>query len=356
MVLAVAAAALFPAAALARTGDPVAEVASWERFGGMVTVAAPQGHGNHAGVYAPRDEPIPQLDAQTAQKLIDLRFAMDELARTNRNHIGFSFAPGDWVLLVGAPNGAIGTRYPFTVTDRPVSMEISGLFYDPRSFDFAIRLQSSYIGHGKLDGGRGNPETDIRGGALYVEASWEQLWSMVSTADYRVTSVAWMQFSPNKLWNMRYGGELISQRVVATTQLDMIHALGLQDREILRNYREWEYLLNGKPACCMVASGVCGMVAVAMNPLVRLLLDNGVAFESSTARHSANYRYNPTGTDPLLRARNAQGSYFVVDTTVVAPSRNAIVSAARPFTMRVTTLSWQEGAGTALYVAEAMLH
>lgn len=345
-------------AARTQSFDPIVEVQSWERFNGAVVVAAFNGHGNYAGTFNYPGTPINGITREKALRLIGLRRLLQSYPSAVRAHLGFHFLPGKWELLKGAPNGAIDPN-PAEILDIPgplaLPMETNGVFYYPSSDDFAVRLEASYIDRAKLAGGYNylvGPD-DVKGGALYIEASWGQMEWMARHADMRYTSISYMNYSWGKNVNMSVAAERFNATMAITTSttITVTQAIGLDHAEDYP-YVDWQGLRDREVIDGVLAGGVCGLVTPALNPYLRLGYSQGLIEEFDSQNHTEGYQYYPTGADPWLWHQTVpNGRYVVLDNTTEWPAPLIVVKTRKPITLRVTTLINRDH--RTLFVSEA---
>ena len=298
--------------------NAVATVHSWERFAGMVTVFAPNGHGNVTGDYHFSDQPIAQVDQAKANALVEMNTKLVSAFQRTRGHMGIPIPPGA-IILEGTPWGGITTRTQSTITTEWWA-EVNAAFYDPRSDDYAVRFEAVYCGDGH--------EGSI-GCTAYVEMSWHQLHAAVDRAKPYVSAVGHLSYDPVKNYNQLVGVE----QTIANGGFNEFGYLSFNDLYSLNNtyvvnnvYKEWYAWNNGRQVSAQ-ASGICTFASVMGQALTRFLLVNGVAAERWSIPHSESFLlYYANGADPNIWAKydNWNGVRGFQDTTLYSPSVDAV--------------------------------
>lgn len=339
----------------ANGADPLTYINGQPRMQGMVMLyEAFMSHGSFAGPYTTIEVPIEGLDSYTARQLYELSSDVAFKSVVYNGHVGFNLPPGEYILLVGA-SGPINRRVPFTVTDTGGTwVEISGLFFDPRSNDFAVRLQASYIGRGQHPRSNKDAEKPIPGGALYIEASWEQVQSMVEGSQFKITSAVFEGYGPRKHTNMFVGGNLFEKHAQGVSYINAYDGLEIREPNHNPDYVPWDALVDGEVVPGVDGAGVCGFLAPGMSVIFRLHLATGTFYHFEGVGHYVGHRYNPTGNDPNLWARTPGGRYLVVDSTSMDPGPDFEFWSAKKFSFSFTPLiyvpdTWDE----MFYITEA---
>ena len=336
---------------------PLTYVTELERMQGMLDLyEAFNSHGSFAGPYSSPNTPIDGMTEERAEKLYDLGSLLAFKAAMTGSHVGFWLPQGDYTLLVGV-NGPINRRDPFSVGPGGVWMEISGVFYDPRSDDFAIRLQNIYLERGQHPRSSDDVNKPIPGGAVYVEASWSQIQSMANNAQFKITSAVYEAYGPNKHINMDVGGRALQRHAQGVMFLDMYDALEIREPNHNPEYVPWEALVNGVPLPNTDGAGVCGLLAPGMATIFRLMLATGTGYRFEGIGHDKGHKYNPITSDRNAWQQTLGGRYFVVDSTAMDPGPDFKFWSDKPFSFTYTPLIYNKGTWEHMfYITEAHLN
>lgn len=314
-----------PVQAAAAPQNNIAVVSSWERLGSMINVFAPLGHGNIGGVYYHSDQPVPELSNATAQRLIRLRSSFEQARNRYGDHLGLPI-PAFPHILEGRQNGdiireTIGTR----ATDG--FGEFDAIFYDPRTDDFAARMQSVYC----IDG-----HAPSLGCTMYIEYTWDQVEYAVAHAGTYI-SASYHAYYPSPKNTNQYIGAVNAEENSRNGLTGRFTFGELLELYAARQYVYWDAWENGK-SVPRLASGICAFTSLMGNAVGRALMANGVQAQRESSPHSEDFLlYYATGSDPLIKAKydNYEGLRGVQDTTVYYPSTDAIYELPQGVTLRI---------------------
>lgn len=316
---------LMPFQASAAPVSSVTVVSSWERFGSMINVFAPLGHGNIGGVYYYSSDLVPDLDEVTANRLMRLRSSFEHARNRYGDHIGLP-VPAYPHILEGRQNGAI-VRETIGTRETEGFAEFDAVFFDPRSNDFAVRMQSVYCVNG---------HSGSLGCTMYIEYTWEQLEKAVSRAGEYV-SAGYHAYYPDPKNKNQFIGAVNAEENSRAGLTGRISFGKLLELDNAGQYVYWSAWENGR-AVDRLASGICAFTSVMGNAVGRGLMAHGIQAQRESTPHSEDFLlYYANGSDPLIKAKydNYNGLRGIQDTTVYYPSIDAVYTLPEGVTIRV---------------------